>query len=122
MCAVAKMFSDARLRRLRNERGLTQAALAQALGLSTSYVNQLENDQRPITVPVLIALTERFDLPPQYFSSDTDARLVADPVRPVHRNRGRTRGHPLPDRRVCCSDARDRPRSGHGAPPFARRH
>ena len=49
-------------RRLRNERvRLTQAALAQALGLSTSYVNQLENDQRPITVPVLIALTERFD-------------------------------------------------------------
>src|SRR5271170_7124872 len=75
---VAKMFSGARLRRLRNERGLTQAALAQALDLSTSYVNQLENDQRPITVPVLIALTERFDLPAQYFSSDTDARLVAD--------------------------------------------
>ncbi|MGA7053924.1 MAG: short-chain fatty acyl-CoA regulator family protein, partial [Mycobacterium sp.] len=72
------MFSGARLRRLRNERGLTQAALAHTLDLSTSYVNQLENDQRPITVPVLIALTERFDLPAQYFSSDTDARLVAD--------------------------------------------
>jgi DNA-binding XRE family transcriptional regulator len=63
VCAVAKMFSGARLRRLRNERGLTQAALAQALGLSTSYVNQLENDQRPIAVPVLIALTEHFGLP-----------------------------------------------------------
>jgi predicted transcriptional regulator/transcriptional regulator with XRE-family HTH domain len=75
---VAKRFSGARLRRLRQERGLTQAALAQALNLSTSYVNQLENDQRPITVPVLIALTERFELPPQFFSSDTDARLVAD--------------------------------------------
>ncbi|MCV6984058.1 XRE family transcriptional regulator [Mycobacterium shinjukuense] len=72
------MFSGARLRRLRHERGLTQAALAHALDLSTSYVNQLENDQRPITVPVLLALTERFDLPAQYFSSDADARLVAD--------------------------------------------
>src|SRR5271163_352316 len=76
--AVAKMFSGARLRRLREERGLTQVALARALELSTSYVNQLENDQRPITVPVLLALTERFDLPPHYFSSDSDARLVAD--------------------------------------------
>jgi XRE family transcriptional regulator, fatty acid utilization regulator len=76
--AVAKMFSGARLRRLRNERGLSQVALARALDLSTSYVNQLENDQRPITVPVLLALTERFDLPPNYFSSDSDARLVAD--------------------------------------------
>jgi len=72
------MFSGARLRRLREERGLTQVALARALDLSTSYMNQLENDQRPITVPVLLALTERFDLPPHYFSSDSDARLVAD--------------------------------------------
>jgi predicted transcriptional regulator/transcriptional regulator with XRE-family HTH domain len=78
MSAVAKMFSGARLRRLREERGLTQVALARALDLSTSYMNQLENDQRPITVPVLLALTERFDLPPHYFSSDSDARLVAD--------------------------------------------
>ena len=78
MSTVAKMFSGARLRRLREERGLTQVALARALDLSTSYVNQLENDQRPITVPVLLALTERFDLPPHYFSSDSDARLVAD--------------------------------------------
>lgn len=60
------------------KRGLTQVALAKALDLSTSYVNQLENDQRPITVPVLLLLTERFDLSAQYFSSDSDARLVAD--------------------------------------------
>ena len=78
MPTVAKMFSGARLRRLREERGLTQVALARALDLSTSYVNQLENDQRPITVPVLLALTERFDLPSQFFSPDSDARLVAD--------------------------------------------
>jgi XRE family transcriptional regulator, fatty acid utilization regulator len=78
MSAVTKMFSGARLRRLREEHGLTQVALARALDLSTSYVNQLENDQRPITVPVLLALTERFGLPPHYFSADSDARLVAD--------------------------------------------
>jgi XRE family transcriptional regulator, fatty acid utilization regulator len=95
VCAVAKMFSGARLRRLRNERGLTQAALAQALGLSTSYVNQLENDQRPITVPVLIALTERFDLLPQYFSSDTDARLVAD-LSDLFTETGANKGSPAP--------------------------
>ncbi|CQD19693.1 XRE family transcriptional regulator [Mycobacterium lentiflavum] len=75
---MAKTFAGARLRRLREERGLTQVALARALGLSTSYVNQLENDQRPITVPVLLTLTERFDLPNQYFAPESDARLVAD--------------------------------------------
>ena len=53
--AVAELLLlGARLRRLREEQGLTQVALARALGLSTSYVNQLENDQRPLTVPVLI--------------------------------------------------------------------
>lgn len=76
--AVAKTFAGARLRRLRDEKGLTQVALARALGLSTSYVNQLENDQRPITVPVLLALSERFDLPTHYFAPDADARLVSD--------------------------------------------
>jgi predicted transcriptional regulator/DNA-binding XRE family transcriptional regulator len=75
---VAKTFAGARLRRLREEHGLTQVALARALGLSTSYVNQLENDQRPITVSVLLTLTERFDLPTQYFAPDSDARLVSD--------------------------------------------
>lgn len=74
----SKTFAGARLRRLREEHGLTQVALARALDLSTSYVNQLENDQRPITVPVLLALTERFNLPAHFFATDSDARLVAD--------------------------------------------
>ncbi|MGB9225914.1 helix-turn-helix domain-containing protein, partial [Mycobacterium sp.] len=72
------MFAGARLRRLREEHQLTQVALARTLGLSTSYVNQLENDQRPITVAVLLSLTERFALPAQYFAPDSDARLVSD--------------------------------------------
>jgi predicted transcriptional regulator/DNA-binding XRE family transcriptional regulator len=75
---VAKTFAGARLRRLREEQGLTQVALARVLGLSTSYVNQLENDQRPITVAVLLTLTERFDLPAHYFAPESDARLISD--------------------------------------------
>ena len=78
MRGVAKTFAGARLRRLREDHGLTQVALARLLGLSTSYVNQLENDQRPITVAVLLTLTERFDLPTQYFAPDSDARLISD--------------------------------------------
>ncbi|WP_285029658.1 short-chain fatty acyl-CoA regulator family protein [Mycolicibacterium sp. lyk4-40-TYG-92] len=78
MTTVAKTFVGARLRRLREEQGLTQVALARALDLSTSYVNQLENDQRPVTVPVLLTLAERFDLPTNYFAPDSDARLVSD--------------------------------------------
>ncbi|MFT4087415.1 MAG: short-chain fatty acyl-CoA regulator family protein [Gordonia sp. (in: high G+C Gram-positive bacteria)] len=75
---MARTYVGPRLRRLRDERGLSQAALARRLDLSTSYVNQLENDQRPVTVPVLLGLTREFDLPPDYFAGDGDARLTAD--------------------------------------------
>ena len=39
---MAKTFMGVRLRSLRAERGMTQAALAQALELSPSYLNQIE--------------------------------------------------------------------------------
>ncbi|MFW0790983.1 short-chain fatty acyl-CoA regulator family protein [Gordonia sp. CPCC 205333] len=75
---MAKMFAGARLRRLREERGISQAALARRLDLSTSYVNQLENDHRPLTVAVLLSLAREFDLGTDYFATDSDARLVGD--------------------------------------------
>lgn len=75
---MRKMYVGARIRRLRDERGLTQAALAKLLELSPSYVNQLENDLRPMTVPVLLRLNTSFDLDMAFFASDTDARLAAD--------------------------------------------
>ena len=39
---MSKIFMGVRLRSLRQERGLTQAALAKALDLSSSYLNQIE--------------------------------------------------------------------------------
>ena len=57
---MAKSFMGVRLRSLREERGITQAALAQALKLSPSYVNQIESNQRPLTVPVLLRLQAYF--------------------------------------------------------------
>jgi predicted transcriptional regulator/DNA-binding XRE family transcriptional regulator len=71
------MFMGVRLRRLREERRLTQAALAAALEISPSYLNQLENNQRPLTVSVLIKLSSAFGLDVQVFSDDDEARLVA---------------------------------------------
>ncbi|WP_336820061.1 short-chain fatty acyl-CoA regulator family protein [Gordonia sp. MMO-8] len=75
---MAKTFVGARLRRLRADLGISQAALARRLDLSTTYVNQLENDHRPITVAVLLSLTSTFDLPADYFAETGDARLIAD--------------------------------------------
>ncbi len=57
---------------------MTQAALAKSLDLSPSYLNQLERDQRPLTIPVLLKLNSTFDLDVQFFAADSDARLVSD--------------------------------------------
>ena len=52
------------VRRLRTERGLSQQALAAALGISASYLNLIEHDQRAVTASLLIKLAEtlRVDL------------------------------------------------------------
>jgi len=66
-----------RLRTLRAERGLSQVALAQALGLSPSYLNQIEQNQRPLTVAVLLKIHRALGIDIQQFSEDEEARLVA---------------------------------------------
>ena len=74
---MAKTFMGVRLRSLRAERGMTQAALAQALELSPSYLNQIEQDQRPLTVPVLLKIHKVLGVDIQQFSEDEEARLLA---------------------------------------------
>lgn len=75
---MRKAFMGVRLRRLREERGLTQVALARALDLSASYLNQLEKNQRPLTVPILLKINSVFGVDVQLFSEDEEARLIAD--------------------------------------------
>lgn len=74
---MAKTFMGVRLRSLRAERGMTQLALAHALGLSPSYVNQLEQDQRPFTVAVLLKIHRLLGVDIQQFSEDEEARVLA---------------------------------------------
>lgn len=74
---MAKTFMGVRLRSLRAERGLTQVALAQALELSPSYLNQIEQDQRPLTVSVLLRIHRVLGVDIQQFSEDEEARLLA---------------------------------------------
>ncbi len=75
---MAKTYMGVRLRRLREERGLTQVALARTLGISPSYLNQIEQNQRALTVPVLLKLNGAFGLDVQLFSDDEEARLILD--------------------------------------------
>ena len=74
---MRKTFMGVQLRRLREERGMTQVALARALGLSASYLNQIEQNQRPMTVPVLLKINAELGVDVQRFSDDEEARLIA---------------------------------------------
>lgn len=75
---MTKSFMGVRLRVLREERGLSQIGLARMLNLSPSYLNQIERNQRPLTVPVLLRLNEVLGLDVQLFAEGDEARLITD--------------------------------------------
>jgi XRE family transcriptional regulator, fatty acid utilization regulator len=75
---MKKVFVGVKLKRIREERGLTQAAFAETVGLSASYLNQLEKNQRPLTVPVLLRINAAFNADLQLLSDGDEARLIAD--------------------------------------------
>lgn len=72
-----RLFAGHRVRDLRRRLGLPQAALAARLGVSVSYLSQIENEERPLTPPVLIALSREFpDLWGDVGTDDDTAELV----------------------------------------------
>ena len=76
--AARKLFVGARVRRLREQHGLSQTALAERLALSLSYVSQIEGNQRPVTAAVLLRLAEAFGGDVSQFAEETDKRLLGE--------------------------------------------
>jgi len=48
------------------------------LDISPSYLNQIEHDVRPLTVSVLLRITELFGVDATFFASQDDTRLIAE--------------------------------------------
>ena len=71
--AERKLFLGGRLKRLRRDLGLNQTRMAEDLGLSPSYLNLMERNQRPVTAQVLLRLAEAYDLDLRAFSASSDA-------------------------------------------------
>lgn len=67
-----------KIRRLRTELGLTQSDMAAAIGISASYLNLIEHNQRPVTVALLFKLGQSFDIDLKDFASDDTSRLMTD--------------------------------------------
>ncbi len=58
--AEQKIFAGPRIRRIRNAKGLTQTAMAEGLGISPSYLNLIERNQRPLTVQLILKLSSTY--------------------------------------------------------------
>lgn len=68
----------AKLRGLRRKEGLSQAQLAERLAISSSYLNLIEHNKRPLTAPLLIRLSQAFHLDLRSFAPEPEAALAAD--------------------------------------------
>lgn len=73
-----RLFAGAQLRAIRTERRLKQSELAASLAISTSYLSQLENDDRPLTPALIDRLARAFPLDwRDVGAGDPEARLAA---------------------------------------------
>jgi predicted transcriptional regulator/DNA-binding XRE family transcriptional regulator len=73
-----KVRLGAKVRRLRREKRLSQAQLADQLGISSSYLNLIEHNHRNVTVDLLLKLADLFDLNIGDMAEDDEGQLLAD--------------------------------------------
>lgn len=75
--AEQKIFAGPRLRRIRNQLALTQTAMAEELGISPSYLNLIERNQRPLTVQLLLKLTSVYKIDLEELQGETTGTTSA---------------------------------------------
>ena len=76
--AVKKLYAGAKLRDMRQRLALTQKDFADKLGVSLPYLNQMENNNRPLSSTVVLALAQEFGFDVTELSSGDSERLVSD--------------------------------------------
>ena len=77
-----KLFAGARLRRLRLQLALTQTRMADDLGVSVSYLNLIERNQRPLSAAFLLKLANVYNLDLRQLTGD-DADAVTSELAAV---------------------------------------
>jgi predicted transcriptional regulator/transcriptional regulator with XRE-family HTH domain len=72
-----KLFFGGRVRTLRQRLGLTQQSMAARVGISVSYLSQIESDDRPMTEAVLAAFARSFPMDWADIEEGEEAALLA---------------------------------------------
>ncbi len=73
-----KLYAGAKLRETRQRLGLTQKDFAIKLGISLPYLNQMENNNRPVSTTVVLALAQEFGFDVTELSTGDAERMVSD--------------------------------------------
>ncbi len=73
-----KLYAGAKLRETRTRLGLTQKVFAETLGISLPYLNQMENNHRPISSAVILALVQEFGFDVGELAVGEGERMVTD--------------------------------------------
>ncbi|WP_306115382.1 MULTISPECIES: short-chain fatty acyl-CoA regulator family protein [unclassified Roseovarius] len=76
--ATQKLYAGAKLRETRQRLGLTQKDFAAKLGVSLPYLNQMENNNRPVSTTVVLALAQEFGFDVTELSTGDAERMVSD--------------------------------------------
>jgi len=75
---MTKTFVGPQLRQLRRERHQTQAEMAKVLGVSPGYVNLLENNERSLSLRVLMALADHYGVDWREIVTDKTSNQLAE--------------------------------------------
>jgi predicted transcriptional regulator/transcriptional regulator with XRE-family HTH domain len=102
--AVQKLYAGAKLRELRGRIGVTQKAFSQKLGVSLPYLNQMENNHRPISAGVVLALAQEYGLDVTELTTGDAERMVSD-MREALADPVFSAQPPLADLRLAASNA-----------------
>src|SRR6185312_4240001 len=76
--SAKKLFVGPRFRRIRQQLGLSQTQIAEGLGISPSYINLIERNQRPVTAQILLRLAEAYDLDLRDLATADEDRFFAE--------------------------------------------
>ena len=76
--STQKLYAGAKLRETRQRLGLTQKAFAERLGVSLPYLNQMENNHRPVSSAVILSLVQEFGFDVSELAAGDGERIVSD--------------------------------------------
>ena len=103
--ATQKLYAGVKLRELRGRLTLTQKSFADKLGISLPYLNQMENNHRPVSASVVLALAQEFGFDVTELTTGDAERIVSDMREALADPVFSATNTPLADLRLAASNA-----------------